>query len=78
MTGTATGAAGVIVGLPESVATHIVLENVALTAPVGLGIRNAKGVRLTNVQITVERGDPLIVDNSDVEVVAGPKIKSLR
>lgn len=62
-------------GLPESPATNIVLENVALTAPVGLVIRNAKGVQLKNVKVTVERGDPLMVENSDVEVVPDQKSK---
>lgn len=71
--GTATKAAGVIVGLPESIATNIVLENVEVTAPVGLAIRNAKGVRLKNVKVTVEKGEPFIVENSEVEGLPGGK-----
>jgi hypothetical protein len=73
VTGTATGAAGVIVGLPESIATNIVLENVELIAPTGLTIRNAKGVRLKNVKVTVEKGQPFIVENSEVDGMPGVK-----
>jgi polygalacturonase len=71
--GTATKAAGVIVGLPESIATNIVLENVELTAPAGLMIRNARGVRLKNVKVTVEKGEPFLVENSEVEGLPGVK-----
>jgi polygalacturonase len=71
--GTATQAAGVIVGLPEGIATNIVLENVELTAPAGLKIRNARSVRLSNVRVTVEHGEPYIVENSEVEGLPGKK-----
>jgi polygalacturonase len=71
--GTATQAAGVIVGLPEGIATNIVLENVELTAPAGLTIRNARSVRLNNVRVTVEHGEPYIVENSEIEGLPGKK-----
>jgi polygalacturonase len=67
VTGTATKAAGVIVGLPESMITNVVLDHVELTAPEGLTIRNAKGVQLNNVKINTERGDKIIVQNAEIE-----------
>jgi polygalacturonase len=65
--GSATKAAGVIVGLPESLITNVVLENVQLTALEGLTIRNAKGVQLKNVRIHQKQGDKISVQNADVQ-----------
>jgi len=64
---TSQNAAGVIIGLPESLAENVVLENVQISAPTGLTIRNAKGVRLKNVEVKVERGEPIIVEDAQVE-----------
>ncbi len=58
--------AGQIVGLPESLVSEVVLENVQLTAPTGLTIRNAKDIELKGVDIHVERGEPLILENAEV------------
>jgi polygalacturonase len=58
--------AGQIVGLPESLISDLILENVSLSAPTGLTIRNAKNVELRNVKVTVQKGEPLILENAQV------------
>jgi len=70
MTATCTGDAGLIVGLPESVVTNVVLENVKITAEKGLKIVNAKGIRCRNVEITVKAGPPVTTQNAQVEGLA--------
>jgi polygalacturonase len=60
--------AGLIMGLPESQISDVVLENVQISAATtGLKIKNAKGIRLKNVQVTVTKGPPFIVENAQVE-----------
>jgi polygalacturonase len=65
--GTATKAAGIIVGLPESMITNVILENVELTAPTGLTIRNARAVQLKNVKIKTSEGEKVVMENAEVE-----------
>ena len=65
--GTATKAAGIIIGLPESVITNVVLEKVELSAPEGLTIRNAKGVQLRNVKIQAEKGEKIIAQSAEIQ-----------
>jgi len=67
VTATSTKDAGLIVGLPESVVTNIVLENVHITAETGLTMANAKGVQLKNVTVSVKEGPPFTTDNARVE-----------
>jgi len=65
---TSVKSAGVIVGLPESPVRNVVLENVEITAAAtGLLIRNASGVRLSNVRVTAKKGPPFIVEDAQVE-----------
>ena len=60
--------AGLIVGLPESLVTGVVLENVRISSATnGLTIRNAKAVQLKNVQITPSQGRAFIVNDAQVE-----------
>jgi len=59
--------AGIIVGLPESPVTDVVLENVNISAATGLTIRNAKGVRLQNTQVSAREGEPFILEEAQVE-----------
>jgi polygalacturonase len=59
--------AGYIVGLPESLISDVVLENIRISAPAGLTVRNAKGVKINNVKIEVEEGKPYILENAVVE-----------
>ena len=68
LTATSTRAAGVIVGLPESPISGVVLENVQITAATtGLAIQNAKGIQLKKVQVTAKEGPPFVVEDAQVE-----------
>jgi polygalacturonase len=57
-----TKAAGVIIGLPESPASGITLENVSIEAPAGLRIAYARDVTLRGVRVTAAKGEPLLLD----------------
>jgi len=67
LTATSTRDAGLVVGLPESVVTNVVLENVHFTAETGLTLANAKGIALKNVQVDVKSGPSFIIDHAQVE-----------
>jgi polygalacturonase len=67
LTATSPRSAGFIVGLPESLISDVVLENVHIYAPAGLMVRNAKGVKINNVKIEAEEGPPFILENAVVE-----------
>jgi polygalacturonase len=61
-------AAGMILGLPESAISNVVLENVRISAATtGLSVKNAKGVLFKNVQVTCKEGPPVIVENAEVQ-----------
>jgi polygalacturonase len=59
--------AGFIVGLPESLISDVVLENVQISAPIGLTVRNAIGVKINNTKIETKEGKPFILENAVVE-----------
>ena len=68
LTATSTYAAGVIIGLPESLVSNVVLENVQITAATtGLTIRNSTGVQLKNVRVTAKEGPPFLVQDAQVQ-----------
>jgi polygalacturonase len=67
LTATCEKSAGIIIGLPESQVSDVVLENVRISAPIGLTIRNAKAIKLKNVKIETQQGQPFILDNAIVE-----------
>jgi len=67
LTATCERTAGIIIGLPESLISDVVLENVHISASSGLTIRNAKGIKLKNVQIETKKGPPFILENAEVE-----------
>jgi len=67
VTATCTQDAGLIVGLPESVVSNVVLENVHITAGTGLTIANARGIQLNNVEVSVKEGPPFTTENAQVE-----------
>ena len=68
LTATSTSAAGIIIGLPESPVSNVVLENVQITAATtGLTIRNAKGVQCKNVHVTAAQGPPFVVEEAGVQ-----------
>jgi polygalacturonase len=59
-------AAGLILGLPESCISNVVLENVRISAAKSFAISNAKDVQLKNVSVTVEHGKPFTLENAEV------------
>lgn len=59
--------AGFVVGLPESCVTNLVFENVTITAPKGLTVRNARAVEFRNSEIKTEQGGALLLE-ADAEV----------
>jgi hypothetical protein len=56
--------AGFVVGLPESCVTNITFENIAITAPKGLTLRNAHAVNFDHATIQVTGGKPLILETN--------------
>ena len=56
--------AGLIIGLPEMPAQDITLENVSITAPAGLRLRNARNVNLVNTRIIAAKGEPLLIESN--------------
>ena len=59
-----TKSAGMIMGLPESLATDITLDNVSIAAPEGLRIGYAKDVTLKNVRVTAAKGESLLLEDT--------------
>lgn len=56
--------AGLIIGLPEMPAQDITLENVSITAPAGLRMRNVRNVTLLNTRIIPATGEPLLLESN--------------
>jgi polygalacturonase len=65
--GTCTKSVGMIVGLPEVGVSDVVLEDVKLSGPTGMVVRNATGVVFKNVEITPAKGKPVAVQDADVK-----------
>jgi polygalacturonase len=64
---TATGGtrdAGLIMGLPEMPAEDITLRDVRIEAPKGLRIGYTRGIALLRVDVTVDRGEPLLLEDT--------------
>jgi polygalacturonase len=61
--------AGVIMGLPDNCISNVVLENVQISAPKGLTVRNARGIQLKNSKIVAADGVPIISDNAKIETL---------
>lgn len=59
-----TESAGMILGLPESLATDITLDNVNIEAPQGLRIGYATNVTLKNVRVNAAKGEALIIEDT--------------
>ena len=76
LTATSPQSAGFIVGLPECVVSNVVLENVRVTAPKGLTVRNAKAIKLTNATIEAEKGEPFILETNAVVEGLGQQTNS--
>ena len=75
VTATVTRDAGLIVGLPESVVSNVVLDNVHITTETGMVIRNAKGIQFKNSTISVKAGPRFSAENAEVEGLENPKNK---
>ena len=73
LTATCPKAAGLILGLPESCISNVVLENVKITAAKPFSISNAKGVQLKNVTVTVPKGEPFKLENAEVSGLPASK-----
>jgi hypothetical protein len=59
--------AGMIQGLPENCISNVVFENVRISSPKGLTIRNARGIRFINSSILAADGVPVISDNAQID-----------
>lgn len=66
LTATCQNAAGIIIGLPESVVSNVVFENVRITAASALKIENASGIQFKNAHVTVQQGEPFSLKNARV------------
>ena len=66
LTATCPRAAGLILGLPQSCISNVVLENVKISAAKPFSISNAKDVQLKNVSVTVPKGEPFKLENAEV------------
>ena len=73
LTATCPKAAGLILGLPESCISNVVLENVKITAAKPFAISNARGVQLKNVSVTVPKGEPFKLENAEVSGLPASK-----
>jgi len=72
LTATCRRSAGIIIGLPESPISDVVLENVSITAATtGLSVKNARGIQFKNVTVTNKEGPPFTVENAQVEGLKG-------
>lgn len=67
LTATCQNSAGIIIGLPESVVSNVVFENVHITAASALKIENASGIQFKKSRITVQQGEPFSLKNARVE-----------
>ena len=67
LTATCQRDAGIIVGLPESVISNVVFENVNISAVRGIKVENAKGIQFKNSHVTPDEGEPFITKNAEVE-----------
>lgn len=71
LTATCEESAGTIMGLPESVISNVVFENVKISAASGMKIENATGIDFKNSRVIVERGEPFLLKNAQVQGMDG-------
>jgi polygalacturonase len=67
LTATCQRSAGIIMGLPESVVSNVVFENVRITAAAPLKVENASGIQFQDSHIAVPNGDPVVMKNATIE-----------
>jgi len=63
--------AGLIMGMPDNCISNVVFENVQISAPKGMVVRNAKGIQFKDSKISVTSGAPVISDNAEVSGLLG-------
>jgi len=61
--------AGVILGMPDNCISNVVFDNVQISAPRGLTVRNTKGFEFRNSKIQTTYGAPVISENTQLESV---------
>jgi polygalacturonase len=61
--------AGLIYGLPANCISNVVFENVQITAPKGMTVRNAQGIQFRNSKIIAADGVPFISENARIETL---------
>jgi hypothetical protein len=66
LTATCPQAAGLILGLPASCISNVLLENVNISAAKSFVIRNARAIQLRQVSVTVAAGQPFQLENAEV------------
>jgi polygalacturonase len=66
LTATCPKAAGLILGLPESCISNVMLENVTISAAKPFSITHARAIQLKNVSVTVPQGEPFKLDDAEV------------
>ncbi len=66
LTATCPKAAGIILGLPESCISNVVLEDVKIAAVKPFAISNARSIQLKNVSVTVTEGESFKLENAEV------------
>ena len=59
--------AGDIVGLPEMPINDVLLDHVRINASTGMTVQDAKNVKMRNVGINPQRGEPLTIVNAEVK-----------
>jgi polygalacturonase len=67
--------AGIINGLPECMISNVFFENVQISAAKSFEVRNATGVQLKNVTVSVKEGPPFATENAQVEGLEDAKSK---
>jgi polygalacturonase len=58
--------AGAILGMPDNCISNVTFDNVQISAPKGMTIRNAKGIQFKDSKISVAGGAPVILENAEV------------
>ena len=67
LTATCQRDAGIIAGLPESMISNVVFENVNISAVRGMKVENAKEIQFKDSHVTPDEGEPFITKNAEVE-----------
>jgi polygalacturonase len=64
---TAQRSAGLVLGLPDSLISDVVLENIEINSSTGMTVKNAKDIQLKDVKVTTKSGAPYLIENAKVD-----------